>query len=97
MKYYKTITVTTTKQVEIPFIEARDIITWVNNRNGNVILSNIDDRYLRNIIKYLEEYPLPTKKYKGYTHKQWLEIFEEEMRYRELYISYNEFKRRYLK
>jgi hypothetical protein len=95
MKYYKTVTVT--KQVEIPFREAREIIIWTNGNNKQILLSKIDDKYLRNIIKYLQADVKHWKEYKGITLNQWIETFEEEMRYRELYISYNEFKRRYLK
>lgn len=110
MKYYTTKSVDTFKEVitlvkvleekkvEVSFKEFRKLIIW----NDTKILPDICDTHLHNILYYLKtmnksNISVLNTKYQHFNILDAIDIIQEEMKYRKLYISYKEYKKIYLK
>ena len=108
MKFYKKILVPTVKiitkeitvleeqKVEVPYTIIRDTYVWETTTGHKSLIKDMTDQHLRNVIGRVQNMTRRHREYKGVSYYMWLDIFEEEMRYRKLYISYNEFKTLYL-
>ena len=86
---------TSTRQIEIPFIEARKDITWLGADCIKFPLKDMEEKHIKNVINYLN-HPYNTSIwttnvfYNGFTHFKWKQIFAAELKFRRLRKRYND-------
>ena len=88
IKFTKTIKKTITKEIIIPFNQARHLLIW-DASNGNVILAKMNQIHIHNTIKFLKSFRSSTignknYHYHGYSRTEWILIFTLELKYRDL-------------
>lgn len=85
-----------TEQVEIPFKVLRKTTKWKNALGTEIKVCNLDINHLRNLLNLFHNSSNKNRKYNGYEIASWINIFNDEMRYRKLYVSYKEYCDTYL-
>jgi len=85
MKFIKTVTVTTTTDKEISFIEARELLKWTTSTRAELLLPNMTDNHIENVISILSGYKLGDSNKsmnRLYTNREWIQIFQKELLFR---------------
>lgn len=83
MKFIKTVTVTTDK--EISFLEARNLLKWTTATRAEVALPDMTDTHIENVISILSGYKLGdsnTSMNRLYTNREWIQILQKELLFR---------------
>lgn len=83
MKFIKTVTVVTEK--EVSFIEAREFLKWTTSTRAELLLPNMTDNHIENVISILSGYKLGDSNIsmkRLYTNREWIQIFQKELIFR---------------
>ena len=82
-----------TKTIEktVSFEYLRKHLIWIDKTGTETVICKLNESHLKNIIKALETIKKPHSLYEGLTHGTWLHIMEQELAFRKITITYDEF------